>query len=103
MNPLTDTQLNEMYASLTEIRGGYAQVKDLPATIKTLEAENTRLSEQLSQLRLYLTRTTPPTQRPRGQVTDDCARYIAATFIQHCAKSGKLEALSEVTSERDRS
>jgi HK97 family phage major capsid protein len=101
MNPLTDTQLNEMYASLTEIRGGYAQVKDLPATIKTLEAENTRLSEQLSQLRLYLTRTTPPTQRPRGQVTDDCARYIAATFIQHCAKSGKLEALSEVTTERD--
>ena len=101
MNPLTDTQLTEMYASLTEIRGGYAQVKDLPATIKTLEAENTRLSQQLGDVRLYLTRTTPPTQRPRGQVTDDCARYIAATFIQHCAKSGKLEALSEVTSERD--
>ena len=30
-----------------------------------------------------------------GLVTDECAAYYGAVFVQHCAKSGKLELLSQ--------
>lgn len=38
---------------------------------------------------------------PRGYVSEECAREIAAHFICHCAASGKLEALSANSSTRD--
>src|SRR5205814_4579324 len=34
-------------------------------------------------------------------VSDDCARKLAATFIHHCERSGKLEALSSFPAQRD--
>lgn len=40
-------------------------------------------------------------QRQRGRVTDACARELAATFIVHCASSGKLEALASESRRRD--
>jgi HK97 family phage major capsid protein len=99
--PSADPQVLELQAAVREIRGGYAQVKDLPATIKTLEAENTRLTQELEGVRRLLTNYTPRAPRPPGQVTDDCAAFLGATFVQHCAASGKLEALSSVSTERD--
>jgi HK97 family phage major capsid protein len=36
-----------------------------------------------------------------GRVSVDCARAMAAQFIAHCEKSGKLEALASVPAQRD--
>jgi hypothetical protein len=38
-------------------------------------------------------RHSSPVTRHPGQVTDDCARYLAGQFVAHCERSGKLDAL----------
>jgi hypothetical protein len=34
-------------------------------------------------------------------VSDDCARHLAATFIVHCERSDKLDALCSAAPQRD--
>src|SRR5882672_11336056 len=84
---LTPDQLTEFQTILTDIKGCSAEFKNLPATIRSLQEENGRLSNDLTPVRrsLLSQRSTPSPHLPRpGRVSDDCARRIAATFIQHC-------------------
>ena len=99
---LTPDQLTEFQTILTDIKGCSAEFKNLPATIRSLQEENGRLSNDLTAVRRSLL-TRHPTLAPRssGRVSDDCARRIAATFIQHCARSGALEALASQSAQRD--
>ena len=101
---LTPDQLTEFQTILTDIKGCSAEFKNLPATIRSLQEENGRLSNDLTAVRrsLLSQRSTLNPQLPRpGRVSDDCARRIAATFIQHCARSGALEALASQSTQRD--
>src|SRR6266496_1147458 len=99
---LTEDQTKDFQAILTDIRGGWAEVKTLPATVKSLEDENAQLRDELTDLRRsLLSRSTLHAPRYPGCVSDDCARRIAATFIQHCARSGTLEALASQSAQRD--
>jgi hypothetical protein len=43
-----------------------------------------------------------PCQHPwvPGQVTDDCARAVAATFIAHCENSNRLHTLCSIPAQR---
>src|SRR6266702_4259695 len=104
---LTEDQTKDFQTILTDIRGGWAEVKSLPATVKSLEDENAQLRDELTDLRRsLLSHSALPTphsafQRYPGCVSDDCARRIAATFIHHCARSGTLEALASQSAQRD--
>jgi HK97 family phage major capsid protein len=80
---------------VTDIRAGWSRVKSLPDVIENLKDENTTLRQDLNTLR----RST--LSRSRGGVSDACARHLAATFIQHCDRSGKLEALASMPAQRD--
>src|SRR5437870_441623 len=104
---LTEDQIKDFQTILTDIRGGWAEVKSLPATVKSLEDDNTQLRDDLTDVRRSLLShsalRTPHSafQRSPGCVSDDCARRIAATFIQHCARSGALDALASQSVQRD--
>ncbi len=104
---LTEDQTKDFQTILTDIRGGWSAVKSLPAMFKGLQADNARLTQDLAAVRRSLVShsalRTLHSAFPRspGSVSDDCARSVAAAFILHCERSGKLEALASQSSQRD--
>ena len=101
---LSEDQVKEFQAILGEVKGGWAQLKDLPATFRSLQDETARLQQHFDDIRRRVAaRDHGPTGlRASGSVSDDCARHLAAHFIAHCDKSDKLDALSSLPAQRDR-
>jgi hypothetical protein len=90
-----ETETHEFTTLLKDIRADWSQ-------FKSLQTEHTQLSQQMTSVRrLLATRHSSPVTHHPGRVSDDCARHIAASFIAHCEKSGKLEALCSAPSQRD--
>ena len=101
---LSEDQVEEFQGILGEVKGGWSQIKDLPATFRSLQDETSRLQQQFNQVRRLITERghgACPARRS-GSVTEDCARNLAAHFIAHCEKSDKLDALSSLPAQRDR-
>jgi HK97 family phage major capsid protein len=95
-------QTTEIQNLLSEIKGGWSGVSGLPAEFKTLKETTEQLAGDLKHVRRTLaTQQGPRVRRATGQVSDDCARHLAGTFIAHCERSGKLEALSSSAAQRD--
>jgi HK97 family phage major capsid protein len=103
MNILTEEQVKEFQGILGEIKGGWAELKALPATFKTLQDETGRLREHVTDVRRLLAgrRQGGGRSRATGLVSDECAAELAARFVAHCAKSDKLDALCSVPAQRD--
>ena len=103
--PVTETaeeQLGELRAVVGEIRGAWSSISALPAELKTLKEGADKFSGELREVRRSLLSRSPLlAARPRGQVSEGCARHVAAQFIAHCERSDKLEALSSVPAQRD--
>jgi len=102
--------IEEVRKGLSEINDGVTstdkKITEVNVALKTVQGENERLQSEFTKLqRAYMNRQTPGGQRqsplPHGMVTDECAAYLGATFIQQCAKSGKLELLSQSSATRD--
>ena len=101
-NETIDPNTPDLNSLVTEIRGGWAKVKDLPDTIAGLQTGLDQLTQRVTDLRrTSLSRATPSASRPSGRVSDDCARFIAAQAIAHCERSGRLGAICAVPSQRD--
>jgi HK97 family phage major capsid protein len=100
---LTEEQTKEFSGILTEIKGGWAEIKTLPATFKLLQDDTARLRQHLADLRrLQAARGgSRAIVRLAGRVSEACARDLAAQFIIQCDKSDKLEALASVPAQRD--
>jgi HK97 family phage major capsid protein len=92
----------ELEASLTELDTLWSGVKPLLGTVKSLEEQNSRLTQSLAEVRRsLLTRSGTIAPRVPGQVTDDCARAVAAAFIAHCENSNRLHTLCSIPAQRD--
>ncbi|HWI59246.1 MAG TPA: phage major capsid protein [Bacillota bacterium] len=93
----------ELSSLLTEIQGGWSEVKALPATVKTLQDQTTQLQEHLTTLRRSVVGVSGPLAPARtpGVVSMECARHLAAQFVAHCHKSDKLAGLCSVPAQRD--
>ena len=106
MQNITEQLDPEIQTILTEVKSDWAGIKILPSTLKTIQEENTDLKDSLADIRrslLYHSALRTPRsalQRYPGCVSDDCARFLAATFIHHCERSGKLEALASHPAQR---
>jgi HK97 family phage major capsid protein len=99
---LTEDEALRFTTEVAEFHQRWPEFRDLPVSVKALKEQGAKHTEQLAQLRLLLKSGPTHSQpRPRGQVTDDCARHIAAHFIAHCAGSNKLEALCSNTAQRN--
>src|SRR5207245_5786317 len=73
-NTTTPSPEENLDSLLTDIRGGWEQVKSLPATVKSLEDDNTRSRDDLTDLRRsLLSRSTLHAPRSHGCVSDDCS------------------------------
>src|ERR1041385_8002870 len=51
-NTVLEPQFPEIKSLLTEMQGGWAELKSLPAAVETLQEENANLLQQLDDLRL---------------------------------------------------
>src|SRR5258706_8192010 len=100
---LTDEQIKEFQGILGEIKADWSEIKNLPATFKSLHDENTRLQQHMTDVRRLMAARGNLSARVRtpGLVTDECARHLAAQFVVHCEKSDKLDALCSLGSQRD--
>jgi len=89
---------------LEEMQSGWSELKQLPGALRDVREESARMKQQLTELRrgAALLAHERTAARPRGGVSVECAEHIAAAFIAHCERSGKLEALCSVPSQRDR-
>ena len=95
-------QTTEIQSLLTEIKTGWSGVSTLPAEVKTLREGTDRLVTDLKDVRRQLaSRQTFMAPRRVGQVSEGCARHMAGTFIAHCERSDKLDALCSVPAQRD--
>jgi HK97 family phage major capsid protein len=103
LNTLTTEQITEFQGILGEMKGGWAELKGLPTTCKTLQDENTQLKQQMTDVRRLLAARAgrSPRLRTPGLISDDCAQQLSAHFILHCERSGKLEALASLPAQRD--
>jgi HK97 family phage major capsid protein len=97
-----EPQLTELQSMLGEIRGSWSTISALPAEFKTLKDGADKLSCDLREVRRGLVaRAGLHAPRSHGQVTEECARHLAAQFIAQCQRSDKLEALASVPGQRD--
>ena len=101
------TAIEDLGKGITEIKEGITRteknITELKASLKGVQDENGRLEDEVTKVRrLCLARASAGVTAPsRGMVSDECAGYLGATFILQCAKSGKLELLSQSSATRD--
>ncbi len=103
-DPTVTPPQDDLSSLLTEIRSGWSGVSALPAEVKTLRDQADKLTSDLRDVRRSLATRAGLAASPiraRGQVSDDCARHLASTFILHCERSDKLDALCSVPAQRD--
>src|SRR5215469_8927023 len=98
-----EEQTQILQTLVSDIQGGWARVKELPDTFKSLQDNTSRLEQNVNDVRRLLLARGPGSPRLRrwGVVSDECARSLAASFILHCERSSKLDALCSVPSQRD--
>ena len=95
-------QTAEIQGLLTEIKAGWSGVSVLPTEFKTLRDSTEKLGSDLKEVRRQLAcGHGVRAARRHGVVTDECARHLASTFIAHCERSDKLDALCSVPAQRD--
>ena len=75
---VTEDQIKEFQGILGELKGGWADLKNLPATFKSLQDENAQLKQQMNDVRrLMASRGHRPARvRVPGLVSDECARHL---------------------------
>ncbi len=69
--------------------------------VSGLKTEHNRLQHQVADLRRSKTLAGSTARRNFGSVSDHCGRMLAAQFILHCEKSGKLGALTTVPNQSE--
>ena len=95
-------QATEIQNLLGEIKAGWSGVSGLPAEFKLLREGSERLAGEVKEVRRQLAvRQIVAGPRRRGSVSDDCARHLASTFILHCERSDKLDALCSTPAQRN--
>src|SRR5882762_2196763 len=101
--------IEEFRKGLSEIKEGITKTDkdyiDVKTGVQKLQDENERLQADFNKLqRLYVARQSASNRSSQilpGLVSDECAGYLGSTFILQCAKSGKLELLSQSAATRD--
>jgi HK97 family phage major capsid protein len=98
-----ETETPTLESTLQEILREVSGVHRLSDQIHLLEQENAHVAEQLGQLRRLANARSLASPRIRmpGTVSDECAEHLAALFIAHCDRSGKLDALCSMSTQRD--
>jgi len=88
---LTEEQVKEFQSILGEMKGGWAELRSLPSTFKTLEGENAQLQQQMIDVRrLLASRHLSPGPRHRGglvTIAHGTWRLISSCTVSAAANS----------------
>jgi HK97 family phage major capsid protein len=84
---LAPEQVKEFEQIMKSLRDQSKDFKEKSTLLERLETEFKQMQRQL------LARSGSGFARPRGGVSDECARGLASAVILHAAKSGKLDAM----------
>ena len=105
---MTEEQVREFTTNAAELKTRLPQIETLSSSVKSLQDDSTQLKQHMTDVRRRLLSRSPHSShglpgsgRSLGCVSDDCARHLAAQFIHHCEKSGKLEALCSLPAQRE--
>ncbi len=107
MNPatpsvMTEEQIKEFSTSAAELKTKLPEIETLSSSVKTLQDDNSKMKQNLTETRrLLATRHSTPGPRRPGVVSDGCALHLAAQFVSHCERSGKMEALASLPMQRE--
>src|SRR5512137_2402717 len=98
-----EDKVQEFETILGEIKGGWAEIKSLPSSLKTLKDDTAQLQEQFKDVRRQMAGRVGSSSQVRapGLVSDECARHFAAQLVAHCQKSDRLSGLCSVPAQRD--
>ncbi|HSU55847.1 MAG TPA: phage major capsid protein [Candidatus Dormibacteraeota bacterium] len=102
MTNITEDQLIEIRTVLTDLKGGWAEIKALPRLFKTLQEESTDVKSGLAKLKkevLTLTHRSPRPIRKHEVVTHDCAEYVASIAYIGAERFNKLSHLNSQSRE----
>jgi HK97 family phage major capsid protein len=100
---LSEEQVAEFQGILGDMKASWSELKGLPNALKELRDDTAVTKQQMAELRRQNAGRAHANLQYRapGKVSLDCAEHLSATFIAHCERSGKLEALCSVPSQRD--
>jgi hypothetical protein len=98
----TATQPDDLETLAKQLRDDAPRLQEISTSLKSLDRKTDLLGERMGQV-TSLRKSRSPIVRAASTtnaVSDDCARYLAATFIKHCERSRSLEALCSVPSQQ---
>jgi hypothetical protein len=98
----TATQPDDLETLAKQLRDDAPRLQEISTSLKSLDRKTDLLGEHMGQV-TSLRKSRSPIVRAASTtnaVSDDCARYLAATFIKHCERSRSLEALCSVPSQQ---
>jgi HK97 family phage major capsid protein len=102
---VTENTLEDFHSVLAELKDGWAAIRNLPETFKSLQADNGDLKSDLAKLRkAHLTQSISGQVRWVNGVpfvTDDCARALAALYVISGEQQGKLKDIVRDGATRD--
>jgi HK97 family phage major capsid protein len=101
INNTTTTEDQDMKGLLTEMKGNLDNLTGLRGEFDAAQAETTQLKQHVSDLRRARAAGALAPARKIGNVSDNCARQLAAHYIIHCQRSNKLEALTSLPNQRE--
>ena len=84
-----------------ELTSVLSQIKEDVTALKAIDSDVKSLKENVQELRRARAIASPAKPRGAGNVSDNCARQVAAHFILHCLRSNKLEALASLPNQRE--
>ena len=98
-----EDKVQEFETILGEIKGGWAEIKSLPGSLKTLRDDTSKLQDQYQDVRRQLAGRIENGSHTRapGLVSDGCARHLAAQLVAHSQKSDRLNGLCSVPAQRE--
>jgi HK97 family phage major capsid protein len=102
-NAPLETAEAEFKSVLADFSQRWPELKKVPDELKDSNLHIAEVQDSLAKIqkRLAKAEQARDTIRRPGSVSDNCARAMAAHFIMHCQRSGKMEALTSVKSQRD--
>ena len=101
-NTIPQPQAEQLNQVITDVKSAATDLKKFEGQLKTVRDETASMKQHVQDLRrITASEARQSRHRKSGAVSDDCARQIAAHFIAHCERSGKLEALASAAGQRD--
>lgn len=96
---LSEADIAEFRTVIADVKGGWAEVKELPGKLKLLQTENETLVSDLKTLRKQHLGFKSSSAVRAGQISDECARHLGAIVILSGIRGGQISGSEKANAE----